>query len=198
MNKSAELPALTGSEKQIAWAEDIRRYLLGVLPGPLANTLRPQTAAAWWIDNRKVRWVPEDPTFKKASYNAVQVLGHRRAPAGGEIMLRRAEPNSAGREIWVSVNGYLERRSAKAMLADGRAASSGWIACHVDAPTPSAYAGLFSAAHRGDLGAVRNYLAEGARYSYDAVASAERVARSGERDLAAAYLRNVLEVGNAQ
>lgn len=198
MTTAPELPALTGSAKQVAWAEGIRRYLLGVLPEPLANLLRPQTSAAWWIENRKVAWVPEDPAGQKASYNAVQILSHRRAPAGGEIMLRRAEPNSAGQEIWVSVNGYLERRSAEAMLADGRATASGWIACRVDAPTPSAYAGLFSTAHRGDLGAVRNYLAEGARYSYEAVASAERVARSGERGLVADYLRNVLEVGNAQ
>jgi len=72
---NAELPALTGSEKQISWAEQIRAEIIGELielenvvaasdaTGPdveakklqiaaAAATLRANTSATYWIDNR--------------------------------------------------------------------------------------------------------------------------------------------------
>jgi hypothetical protein len=75
-NADAGLPALTGSEKQIAWAEQIRKPVMAVaeeyasrpvtnpklsemargelqdLAALIASELRGQTAAKWWIDNR--------------------------------------------------------------------------------------------------------------------------------------------------
>lgn len=76
LNAAAGLPSLTGSEKQIAWAESIRSKFLTELdglvaklsPAPelsevaageirdaivlLANEPRQQSEARWWIDNR--------------------------------------------------------------------------------------------------------------------------------------------------
>lgn len=65
----APLPALNGSEKQVAWATKIRAVLLAKLaeaaeqPGAererIANTqahLRAQTSCRWWIDNRDYGW----------------------------------------------------------------------------------------------------------------------------------------------
>lgn len=63
-----ELIALTGSEKQIAWAEDLRAasivdfiatYALtddeiGDNAEMLMQTLNSETTAKWWIDNRDV------------------------------------------------------------------------------------------------------------------------------------------------
>ena len=52
------LPELTGSEKQIAWAEEIRAKLVSKVSKPtekffeLVNT---KTSAKWWIDNRDVQ-----------------------------------------------------------------------------------------------------------------------------------------------
>ena len=60
------LPVLTGSPKQIAWAERIRREQLAAIDALLAQSairdvgmrdkvlaaLRGQTAASWWIDRR--------------------------------------------------------------------------------------------------------------------------------------------------
>ena len=70
-NLVAGLPPLTGSEKQIAWAETIRKFRIDhidqllTLSKPKAETIpqaklaveilegwRGETRAAWWIDNR--------------------------------------------------------------------------------------------------------------------------------------------------
>lgn len=48
-NKDAALPALTGSEKQIAWAESIRAKLVGK---PDFVFALQKTSAKWWIDHR--------------------------------------------------------------------------------------------------------------------------------------------------
>jgi hypothetical protein len=64
----AGLPKLTGSEKQIAWAETIRMKVIAQAQdainrtattparqaqvAPLLAKLKAQTNAAWWIDNR--------------------------------------------------------------------------------------------------------------------------------------------------
>lgn len=53
-----ELPELSGSEKQIAWANTIRaKYVctalqLNKLRTPLLDWIRSKLKAAWWIDNR--------------------------------------------------------------------------------------------------------------------------------------------------
>lgn len=60
-----DLPELAGSEKQVSWAEDIRRKAIVAVeeldiggPEAMADALRDalygQTDAGWWIDNR--RW----------------------------------------------------------------------------------------------------------------------------------------------
>ena len=70
-NAESGLPSMMGSEKQIAWAETIRKHKLDVLedllsgsPGEKINEPRfqaaidilwGQTSATWWIDNRDIR-----------------------------------------------------------------------------------------------------------------------------------------------
>ena len=63
---SAELVALVGSDKQITWADSIRRHALGDLNvkalgakpeaaatvQALIGKILAQTSAAWWIDNQ--------------------------------------------------------------------------------------------------------------------------------------------------
>ena len=63
-----ELVALTGSEKQIAWAEDLRAASIvdfvdtygltdeeiGDNAAMLAQTINSEPSAKWWIDNRDV------------------------------------------------------------------------------------------------------------------------------------------------
>lgn len=72
-NESAGLPALTGSEKQITWAEQIRAKLMAELAemeaaaaksngteaqkqqlADAAATLRAKASAAYWIDSREL------------------------------------------------------------------------------------------------------------------------------------------------
>ena len=56
------LPELTGSEKQIAWAEDIRAKLVSKVSKPtekLLELVSDKTAAKWWIDNRDIQTVRE-------------------------------------------------------------------------------------------------------------------------------------------
>ena len=48
------LPQLTGSDKQIAWATDIRARALRLLPADRSDKLRPETSARWWIDHRNM------------------------------------------------------------------------------------------------------------------------------------------------
>lgn len=53
----AGLPALTGSDKQIAWAAEIRDTAIWRAKGTaraekVAEAAQKQTRAAWWIDNR--------------------------------------------------------------------------------------------------------------------------------------------------
>lgn len=48
----AGLPMLVGSDKQVAWAADIRARALRLLPPEKAQKIRPETSARWWIDNR--------------------------------------------------------------------------------------------------------------------------------------------------
>ena len=50
------LPALTGSERQVAWAETIRRERLAAAMRVDAETARrfiEQVEAKWWIDHRE-------------------------------------------------------------------------------------------------------------------------------------------------
>lgn len=71
-NAAAGLPELTGSEKQVAWAETIRRQKLDTLESVLRepfdrmdadpvrldaalNAIRIRPEARWWIDNRDTR-----------------------------------------------------------------------------------------------------------------------------------------------
>jgi hypothetical protein len=51
-SSAAGLPVLTGSDKQIAWAAQIRERALRLLPADRAEKLRPETSAKWWIDHR--------------------------------------------------------------------------------------------------------------------------------------------------
>lgn len=55
--QGVDLPALTGSEKQVAWAEKIRVERLVLVgrdhPGAVAAIVEI-VEAKWWIDNRKV------------------------------------------------------------------------------------------------------------------------------------------------
>ncbi|GIV51810.1 MAG: hypothetical protein KatS3mg038_3729 [Candidatus Kapaibacterium sp.] len=80
--QSQSLPQLTGSDKQIAWASDIRQQMLvatadlraqaekavehperdpqGTAPVVLAvhnEIINTRTEASWWIDNRNANWV---------------------------------------------------------------------------------------------------------------------------------------------
>lgn len=48
----AGLPLLMGSEKQVAWAGEIRERALRLLPAERAAACRSETSAKWWIDNR--------------------------------------------------------------------------------------------------------------------------------------------------
>jgi hypothetical protein len=49
---AAGLPILVGSDKQIAWASDIRARALRLLPADKADRLRAETSAKWWIEHR--------------------------------------------------------------------------------------------------------------------------------------------------
>jgi hypothetical protein len=52
--KSAEeagLPSLRGSDRQIAWAADIRARALVNMPAEAAARARTESEAAWWIKN---------------------------------------------------------------------------------------------------------------------------------------------------
>ena len=49
---AAGLPQLVGSDKQIAWAADIRARALRLMTDTdLAERIRPETSAKWWIEN---------------------------------------------------------------------------------------------------------------------------------------------------
>lgn len=61
LNRTAGLPTLTGSDKQIAWAETIRAEKATALHGiglkpefveAIIAVVMQQTSAAWWIDHR--------------------------------------------------------------------------------------------------------------------------------------------------
>jgi len=47
------LPTLQGSDKQVAWAAQIRERALRMRP-EMAAKLSPETSAKWWIDSREV------------------------------------------------------------------------------------------------------------------------------------------------
>jgi hypothetical protein len=53
--QAAGLPQLIGSDKQVAWAAEIRERALRLSSPEVADRLRSETAARWWIDNRD-RW----------------------------------------------------------------------------------------------------------------------------------------------
>ncbi|MFQ5850909.1 MAG: hypothetical protein ACE5JU_10015, partial [Candidatus Binatia bacterium] len=59
------LPILHGSSRQIAWASDIRERALRLAPAELADRIRSETSARWWIDNRysleKFRLISPEP-----------------------------------------------------------------------------------------------------------------------------------------
>ena len=46
------LPALTGSDKQIAWATKIRADKYNMFKGTRFDYIKNETSAAWWIDHR--------------------------------------------------------------------------------------------------------------------------------------------------
>lgn len=48
----AGLPMLVGSDKQIAWAAEIRERALRLIPADRAARVVHETSARWWIDNR--------------------------------------------------------------------------------------------------------------------------------------------------
>jgi hypothetical protein len=48
----AGLPLLSGSEKQVAWAGEIRERALRLLPAEKVASIRTEALAKWWIDNR--------------------------------------------------------------------------------------------------------------------------------------------------
>lgn len=64
-NRMAGLPELQGTEKQITWAETIRRQIIDAIQEDILNENSPDalikafngikshSAASWWIDNRK-------------------------------------------------------------------------------------------------------------------------------------------------
>lgn len=51
-NNAGSLPTLTGSEKQIAWAQSIRAKLLNDKYNPLSKQARTETDSRWFINNR--------------------------------------------------------------------------------------------------------------------------------------------------
>ncbi len=53
VNATAGMPELSGSSKQVAWAEGIRAKLVQAFSGKGNQELiKSQTSAAWWIDHR--------------------------------------------------------------------------------------------------------------------------------------------------
>jgi len=48
--KEMNLPALTGSEKQIAWAESLRAKYIG--KAEYTISVNSEASAKWWLDNR--------------------------------------------------------------------------------------------------------------------------------------------------
>lgn len=53
--KSAEalgLPQLIGSDKQIAWAAQIRERALRLLSVEKTEKIKPESSSKWWIENR--------------------------------------------------------------------------------------------------------------------------------------------------
>lgn len=105
------LPALTGSEKQIAWAETIRRENLSrltaladglegdhaALVAEATDLIRAQDRAAWWIDTRGEYWWQDRSAFaawliggsKFFDLPVSEQMARARAYMGG---LRPAEP----------------------------------------------------------------------------------------------------------
>ncbi len=56
------LPELVGTEKQVAWAEDIRAKLVSKVSKPTEKffeLVNAKTSAKWWIDNRYIQTVRE-------------------------------------------------------------------------------------------------------------------------------------------
>lgn len=49
---AAGLPLLSGSDKQVAWACEIRERALRLLPAERVAAIRTETSAKWWIENR--------------------------------------------------------------------------------------------------------------------------------------------------
>jgi fumarylacetoacetate (FAA) hydrolase family protein len=93
------MPALSGSEKQVRWAEEIRARVLaaldsaaqemGATPKQLAavrDVLLGQTSAGWWID---VRRMPLAELVDKADCDAMMGVGRdkalRRRPLQGVL-----------------------------------------------------------------------------------------------------------------
>lgn len=52
MDACKSLPALTGTPKQIAWAEKIRAEKYDMFKGRGFDYIANETSAAWWIDHR--------------------------------------------------------------------------------------------------------------------------------------------------
>ena len=105
--KAQELPALSGSEKQIAWAETIRQKFFNAI-SPLAEKVLPdaidawtaavdsfqrETAARWWIDNREQR--PERLVIEKAK----QFKANPSSPAVSESTVKDAQIEATVRPL---------------------------------------------------------------------------------------------------
>ena len=67
------LPLLVGSDKQVVWATEIRERVLRLHP-ELAQQLRAETSARWWIERAgaKVAWLRE-VTLNKCAHCGVTV-----------------------------------------------------------------------------------------------------------------------------
>ena len=113
-NAGAGLPALTGSDKQIAWAETIRKQKIATIDNLIAcndlsptidkerffialETIKNNTSARWWIDNREQRFeliiVAEyKRTEKPLAPEEKKIAEEAKAEAMAEATVRPGKP----------------------------------------------------------------------------------------------------------
>lgn len=104
--REMNLPQLTGTEKQVAWAETIRQKVLANIDTYIYKSveeerrndpkiwqalehIRNKTEARWWIDNREIDWSWETMRFLKKMYR--EAKEERMAPLPEVIAEAKAE-----------------------------------------------------------------------------------------------------------
>lgn len=111
--RKLELPTLTGSEKQVAWAETIRMQFIRKYEEDYARSVPEyaeyvedalkETRAKWWIDTRDYLW--SDSTMIAVVRKYREMEDDISAPAINEMMLRPPEQKQDVVATIKSVNG---------------------------------------------------------------------------------------------